>query len=95
MGVRKQFPKTSPQTHHEAKAGISEQELIAALEKAIREDNTNPKRSGCPGKSMLRELAKEGSVKSGDVIAHVLQCAPCLKEYDGFRAELQRHKARR
>jgi hypothetical protein len=76
----------SPRSHHEEKAGITEQELIEAFERVVQEDYPNPERIGCPPKKVLRQSAISATRVPQSVLDHLRKCAPCLKEYDALRS---------
>lgn len=75
--------KESP--HHEKRAGVSERELIEALERVVREDYPNPERIGCPDQEALKAAAGSPTRASQSVLDHLAKCAPCLEEYDRLR----------
>jgi hypothetical protein len=79
--------KNATHSHHEVKAGVKEEELIAAFEKVARKDYPNPARVGCPGKKVLERMMQSKRTDLQGIIDHVMKCAPCLEEYD----ELRRH----
>ena len=77
--------KKTEQSHHEEKAGITEGDLIEALEEVVREDHPNPGRIGCPTKKELKQAASSPRGASQPVLDHIAACAPCLKQYERFR----------
>src|SRR5260370_41189151 len=85
MGRKKQAMKRRPHSRHEEKAGVTERELIEALERVVRKDYPNPERIGCPGKKVLRQAATSATRVPQSVLDHFAKCAPCLKEYDRLR----------
>ncbi len=89
MGSQKRTVKKSPLSRHEEKAGVTEQELIEAFERVVREHYPNPERIGCPGEKALRQLATSARIDLKPVLDHVVKCAPCLMEYDRLRKTMK------
>jgi len=85
MASKKSTIKKRALSSHEEKAGVTEQELIEALEKIVRKHYPNPERIGCPGKKALRDLAASARTDLKPILDHVVKCAPCLKKYDRLR----------
>ena len=87
MGRKKQAMKRRPHSRHEEKAGVTERELIEALERVVRKDYPNPERIGCPGEKVLRQAATSPKRPLRSVLDHIAKCAPCMKEYDRLRKD--------
>ncbi len=65
----------------EAQPETSEKELIEAFDRVIHADHPNPGRLGCPGTSVLRQLATAPeSFDCQQTLKHIGRCAPCLDE---------------
>jgi hypothetical protein len=62
--------------------------LMQASESVLEKDHPNPNRIGCPGHTVLKQLAEfsEGQVRVElDVIRHVAECFPCFHELRELR----------
>ncbi len=77
--------KTNPHSHHEKKAGVTEQELIEAFAQVVRKDYPNPERKGCPSQEALEQTVVSPTCASQSVLEHIAKCAPCLQEFDRLR----------
>jgi hypothetical protein len=72
---------------------MNEKALIAAFERVVRAEHANPQRHGCPGTSVLRQLAERPETFGpGPVLRHIGQCAPCLRELKELRRPCGRCK---
>lgn len=85
MGRKKKDMKKSPHSHHEQKAGVSEQELIETFEQVFREDYPNPERIGCLSQELLRQAPSSPTSAPEVVLDHIAKCAICPQEYDQLR----------
>jgi len=66
--------------------------LKSQLQDSILSDYPNPERKGCPGDSVLKELAArplDDSLEGDSHWHHVTHCSECYREFLGFRAEAQ------
>ena len=66
--------------------------LKSQLQDSILSDYPNPERKGCPGDSVLKELAArplDDSFEGDSHWHHVTHCSECYREFLGFRAEAQ------
>jgi hypothetical protein len=52
----------------------------------------NPQRVGCPGPTVLREVADTPLPFDHSAYGHVAKCSPCLREMLDFRAEFREHR---
>ena len=77
--------KKTPRSRHEEKAGVTEGDLVEALEQVVREEYPNPRRTGCPSEKELKRAASSPRRASQPVLDHIAVCADCLKEYDRLR----------
>lgn len=80
----------TPMSHNK---NISLNDLLAASEKALREDHPNPNREGCPGRAVLEQLATfstDDSPFDPAVLQHVAECFPCFNELRQLRSEKRR-----
>ena len=67
--------------------------LKGQLQDSILNDYPNPERKGCPGGTVLKELAVrpiDDSLESNPHWHHVTHCSECYREFLGLRAELRR-----
>jgi len=67
--------------------------LKSQLQDSILSDYPNPERKGCPGDSVLKELAARplhDSLEGDSHWHHVTHCSECYREFLSFRVELQR-----
>lgn len=87
MGRKRKGMKKSPHSHHEQKAGVTEQELIETFERVVREDYPNPERVGCPSQEVLEQAAASLTRAPQSVLDHIAKCAPCLQDYDRHRSK--------
>src|ERR1043166_5959059 len=69
--------------------------LQKAVQRALLNSNPNPDRIGCPGQSVLRELA-EGTKSPDDAAAdHLTGCSPCYREFLSIQRALQHQRKRK
>lgn len=62
-------------------------ELIAAFDRAVHADHTNPQRGGCPDRTVLTRLAREpDALDTESVLDHLRQCAACLDQLRDLRS---------
>jgi hypothetical protein len=67
--------------------------LKSQLQDSILGDYPNPERKGCPGETVLKELATrplDDSLEGDPHWHHVTHCSECYREFLGLRAELRR-----
>ena len=74
---------------------MNEKALIEAFERVVRAEHANPQRQGCPGNSVLRQLAvRPETFGPGRVLRHIGHCAPCLRELKDLRRPDKHEKLR-
>ena len=63
--------------------------LQREYQKTVQESYPNPKRLGCPGTDVLRDLAARSArhedIEEDRQWKHVIHCAPCYQEYLDLR----------
>ena len=67
--------------------------LKSQLQDSILSDYPNPERKGCPGETVLKELAArplDDSLEGDPHWHHVTHCSECYREFLWFRAEFRR-----
>src|SRR5437588_7708386 len=63
------------------------------LEQLLRYANPNPERIGCPGKDVLRALARKELPADHPAGNHLGQCSPCFREFRDIQREgVVRHR---
>ncbi len=72
-------------------------EFVKAVQELAIRAYPNPERVGCPGDSILREVAGQSRPSAHPVFrSHIVTCSPCIAELLAERTRLQAHqKARR
>jgi hypothetical protein len=74
-------PEESPEARYDR--------LKKQLQDSILNDYPNPERRGCPGETVLRELAArplDDNLDADPHWQHVTHCSECYREYLGYRA---------
>ena len=71
------------------------EQLQEILQEALLRDYPNPERKGCPGESVLRELANRERPIRDAHWEHVTHCSPCYREFLDLRAQVYRRQDRR
>jgi len=77
--------------------GKEDQRLLDLLEQGVSRDFPNPERVGCPGSSVLRDVAfrKLGLAEVKQLLQHLGACSPCFQEFSGFRKEAASQRRRK
>ena len=74
---------------------VAESELAKAFDRVVRSDHPNLERKGCPGATVLQQLAASPeSFDDQQTLTHIGQCAPCLDELRKLRQAFLRRTAR-
>jgi hypothetical protein len=64
--------------------------LQREYQRAVQASYPNPKRQGCPGADVLRDLAARSArhedIEENEQWKHVIHCGPCYREYLDLRA---------
>ena len=61
-------------------------DLMAALDRLVHAEHSNPERVGCPGHPALTRLTTESATLGSDsILAHIRNCAACLDELKELR----------
>jgi hypothetical protein len=71
------------------------EQLQEILQETVLRDYPNPERRGCPGESVLRELANRQRPIRDAHWEHVTHCSPCYREFLDLRAQVYRQQDRR
>jgi hypothetical protein len=61
--------------------------LRKALQEAILRDYPNPDRIGCPGDTMVRDVAFREELTKDVVWEHITHCSPCYAAFLRFKEE--------
>ncbi len=70
----------------DAQLESAEKDLAGAFDRVVHADHPNPQRLGCPGTSVLRQLAtKSESFDDQQTLRHIGRCAPCFDELREMR----------
>jgi hypothetical protein len=64
------------------------------LDRLFLEANPNPSRIGCPGRSVLKELAFRKFPTEHPAEDHLTECSPCFEEYLELRNQYEGRRRR-
>lgn len=65
-------------------------DLLAAFDRVVHQDQLNPERAGCPGRPALTALARDSQALGSDsLLEHIRNCAACLDELKELRLAMK------
>ncbi len=66
--------------------------LQKAVQNAILNGYPNPGREGCPGGTIVREVAFREDLTKDPVWEHITHCSPCYADFLKYKDEWRRQK---
>jgi hypothetical protein len=69
--------------------------LQSAIQDTILRNFPNPGRKGCPGDTMVREVAGRRELIEDDAWQHITHCSPCYAAFLRYKNEFRLHRRRK
>jgi hypothetical protein len=69
--------------------------LQSAIQDTILRNFPNPERKGCPGDTMVQEVAGRRELIEDDAWQHITHCSPCYAAFLRYKNEFRLHRRRK